>query len=112
MSQQLAKQLAGGCSSHEQQLNAYVRACVDPAYAYFLAKFDNDLKPAMQVFKAAHYFSPVTASELKPTTSDLDILQSLSFLTSGDITNLKTELPCSCRGDIVNSRPNKVVGKA
>ena len=47
----------------------------------------------MQVFKAARYFSPVTTSELKPTTSDLDILQSLSFLTSGDVTNLKADLP-------------------
>ena len=78
---------------HEQQLNAYARACIDPAYAYFRVKFDNDLQPALQVFKAARYFSPVTTSELKPTTSNLDILQSLSFLTSADITNLKAELP-------------------
>ena len=89
----VAKQLAGGSSSHEQQLNAYATACIDPAYAYFQAKFDNDLKPAMQVFKAARYFSPTTTGELKPVASDLDILHSLSFLTSGDITNLKTELP-------------------
>ena len=88
----VAKQLAGGSTLHEQQLNAYARACIDPAYAYFRAKFDNDLQPALQVFKAARYFSPVSTSELKPTTSDLDILQSLSFLTSGDITNLKAEL--------------------
>ena len=73
-----------------QQLNAYATACIDPAYAYFQAKFDNDLKPAMQVFKAARYFSPTTTGELKPVASVLDILHSLSFL---DITNLKTELP-------------------
>jgi hypothetical protein len=30
---------------------------------------------------------------LKPVASDLDILHSWSFLTSGDITNLKTERP-------------------
>ena len=42
-------------------------------YAYFQAKFDNDLKPAMQVFKAARYFSPTTTGELKPVASDLDI---------------------------------------
>ena len=47
----------------------------------------------MQVFKAARYFSPTTTGELKPVASDLDILHSLSFLTSGDITNLKTEIP-------------------
>ena len=81
----LAKQLAGGNSSHEQQLNAYARACIDPAYAYFHVKFDKDLKPAMQVFKAARYFSPATTGEIKPVVSDLDILQSLSFLTSADI---------------------------
>ena len=89
----LTKQLARGNSSLEQQLNAYARGCIDPAYAYFHAKFDNDLKPAMQVFKAARYFCPATTSELKPVASDLDILQSLSFLTSADITNLKNELP-------------------
>ena len=92
-SKAVAKQLAGGSSSHEQQLNVYARACIDPAYAYFQAKFDNDIKPAMQVFKAARYFSPTTTGELEPVASDLDILHSLSFLTSGDITNLKTKLP-------------------
>ena len=89
----VAEQLAGGSCMHEQQLNAYARTCIDPAYAYFRAKFDNDLQPALQVLRAARYFSPVTTSELKPSTNDLDILQSLSFITSGDITNLKTELP-------------------
>ena len=96
----LTKQLASGNSSLEQQLNAYAKGCIDPAYAYFHAKFDNDLKPAIQVFKAARYFSPATTSELKPDASNLDILQSLSFLTSADITNLKkctSTLPCSCR---------------
>ena len=35
----IAKQLAGGNSSHEQQLNTYARACIDPAFTYFKAKF-------------------------------------------------------------------------
>ena len=110
----VAKQLAGGSSSHEQQLNAYARACIDPAYAYFQAKFDNDLKPAMQVFKAARYFSPTASCELKPVANDLDILRSLSFLTSGDITNLKTELPLYLAAveDISPTVDPTMVGKA
>ena len=41
----LANQLAGGNTSHQQQLRAYTRACIAPAYTYFQTKFDNDLKP-------------------------------------------------------------------
>lgn len=41
----LATKLAGGNSSHQQQLSAYPRACIAPAYTHFQTKFDNDLKP-------------------------------------------------------------------
>ena len=33
------------------------------------------LKPALNAFKAAHYFSPAKCSELKPTATEIDSLQ-------------------------------------
>ena len=54
----VAREIACGNASHEQQLSAYARACVQPAYDYFRSKFDNDLKPALNSFKAARYFHP------------------------------------------------------
>lgn len=39
----VAREIACGNASHEQQLSAYARACVAPAYDYFRSKFDNDL---------------------------------------------------------------------
>ena len=40
----VAKDLANGSSSHEQQLVGYAKLCVEPAYTYFHKKFENDLK--------------------------------------------------------------------
>ena len=51
----VAQLLANGDPTHEQQLTDYAKVCVDPAYMYFRAKFDHDLKPAMDAFKAAQY---------------------------------------------------------
>lgn len=42
----VARQLAGGNSTHEQQLATYAARCVDPAFEYFTTKFDNDVQTA------------------------------------------------------------------
>ena len=43
---------ANGNASHEQQLLDYSKACVLPAYDFFYLKFNNDLKPVLDFFKA------------------------------------------------------------
>ena len=58
----VARQFAGGNAAHEQQLTTYAARCVDPAFEYFSAKFDNDLQTAMQAFKVARFFSTITIS--------------------------------------------------
>ena len=40
----IAKDLSGGDSAREDQLVRYAKACVEPAYSYFKAKFDNELE--------------------------------------------------------------------
>ena len=35
---------------------AYAKACVEPAYSYFQAKFDNDLKPTLLAFISSSIF--------------------------------------------------------
>ena len=90
----VTREEASGNASHEQQLSAYVRSCVQPAYNYFKSKFDNDLKPALNCFKAARYFSPSKCSELRPTVADIDSLRMFPFLDSQPmIDGLKAELP-------------------
>ena len=90
----VAREEAAGNASHEQQLTAYARSCVQPAYSYFKSKFDNDLKHAVACFKAARYFSPSKCSELKPGVADIDSLRLFPFLDSQPVIDgLKAELP-------------------
>ena len=42
--------LSGGDPTREQQLVAYAKACVQPAYSYFESKFDHALRPTLLVF--------------------------------------------------------------
>ena len=72
----------------------YAKDCSEPAYEYFKAKFDNDLKPVVEAFKATHYFSPFKVTQLKPTAAEIDSLRSFPFLDAQHvIDNLKLELP-------------------
>ena len=90
----MAKEVAHGNTAHEQQLKLYAEVCAQPAYDYFKSKFDNDLKPVLDAFKAARYFSPSKFDELKPSVADVDSLRTFSFLDSQTIVDsLKTELP-------------------
>ena len=84
---------AGGNSSHEQRLLDYAEVCVTPAYDYFKAKFDHDLKPALMAFKSAHFFSPSKINTIRPSPSDINDLSVLPFLSSPVIEELKKELP-------------------
>ena len=53
----MAKEQACGNSVHEKQLLDYADTCVKPAYYdYFKVKFNQDLKLAMNAFKAARFF--------------------------------------------------------
>ena len=70
----VVKAEAKGNAAHEQQLINYSKACVQPAYDYFHLKFNNDLKPVLDAFKAAHLFSPSNLHELKPSAADIDCL--------------------------------------
>ena len=71
----MANAEANGNASHEQQLLDYSKACVQPAYNYFYLKFNNDLKPVLDAFKAARLFSPFKFHELKPSATDIDCLK-------------------------------------
>ena len=51
--------VSSGSSVHEKQLLDYADTCVKPAYYYFKLTFEQDLKPAMNTFKAAHFFFSV-----------------------------------------------------
>lgn len=88
----VAKQLSHGNSSNEKQLVTYACTCVQPAFDYFEQKFSNDLKPVVDAFKAARYFSPSKLSELKPTVTDIDQFAHFPFLKP-KIPMLKAELP-------------------
>ena len=58
-------------------------ACLQPAYDYFTSKFLNgdQLQPAVEIFKAARLFNPVTIAEIPPTAAILrDQLRKVHFL--------------------------------
>ena len=42
-------------------------------------KFNNDLKPFLDAFKAAHLFSHFKFHELKPSATDIDFLKAFPF---------------------------------
>ena len=89
----VASQLSQGNTTRENQLIAYGKACCDPAYAFFKAKFDNELHHNVLCFKSARYFSPIKVNELKSSSVDIDTLSIFPFFTPELISNLKRELP-------------------
>ena len=76
------------------KLISYAKACVVPAYDYFRSKFDNDLKPVLDTFKAARLFSPSKFYELRASAADVDASRAFPFLDSPPtIGGLKSEIP-------------------
>ena len=89
----VAKHLAIGNATHKQQLMMYAENCVTPAYLYFQSKFDNELKPVVEAFKATQYMSPSKVNELKPDSSDIDSMRIFPLLDSDCVSTLKSEFP-------------------
>ena len=90
----VAKAEANGNASREQQLLDYSKACVQPAYDHFYLKFNNDLEPVLDAFKAARLISPFKFHELKPSATVIDCLKAFPFLSSQEtIDGLKMEIP-------------------
>ena len=90
----VVKAEAKGNATYEQQLINYSNACVQPAYDYFRLKFNNDLKPVLDAFKAVRLFSPSKFHELKPSAADIDCLKAFPFLNSQPtIDGMKSEIP-------------------
>ena len=76
-----------------QQLVAYAVKCVQPGFAYFKEKFDGELHPLVNCFKAPRMFSPIKMSEMQVDSLHVDELASFPFLNEPTIlTNLKSEL--------------------
>lgn len=89
----IAKRLANTTFPEEHWVR-YAKACVQPGYDYFKSKFDQDLRPVVDAFKAARLFNPARINYLKPDCSTVDTLRAFKFLDSNQILdNLKSELP-------------------
>ena len=57
----------------------YADTYVKPVYDYFKVKFNQDLKLAMNAFKAACFFSPSKINSMQPTPSDISELSVFPF---------------------------------
>ena len=88
---------ANGNASHEQQLADYSKACVQPAYDYFCLKFNNDLKPVLDTFKAVRLFLPFKFHELKQSATDIDCLKAFPFLSLQEklLMDWRWKYPCT-----------------
>ena len=54
----VAERLSQGQSAVQHQLAQYGSSCVKPVFDYFLAKFQHDLKPAVNALKQPVSFGP------------------------------------------------------
>lgn len=86
--------LASENKEAQQRLSHYAVECVKPGYDYFESKFEEELKPAVMIFKAARYFDPHKVLQLKPTCCNIDSLRQFPcFADTSTIEGLKSELP-------------------
>ena len=78
----------------KEQLVQYGSSCAQPVFSYFLTKFQVDLKPAVDAFKAARLFWPQKINDLNPDSEAIDSLRAFPFLQDQVLlSNLKAELP-------------------
>ncbi len=89
----VARNVSGGNQQVQQQLVAYTSDAVQPGLDYLVSIFTGTLKPAMDKFKVAKFFSPYKVIQLQPDGNALDSLQVLPSLDSTTIAKLKEELP-------------------
>ena len=81
-------------STSRNQLIAYAKACVKPAYDCFEKKFNEDLAIPLSMFKCACLFDPTKISDMKPTGPNVETLRLFSLLNNDvKINGLKSELP-------------------
>ena len=71
-------------------------ACIKPAFDFFVTKFEHELKPSVDAFKAAQLFLlPNKVNDLCPDSSSVDSLKAFPFYqNSTHLDHLKAELPC------------------
>ena len=91
--QTVARQIIAGNQHVKQQHIAYGRAAVKPGFDYLSPLLNGNLKPPMEVVKAARLFSLQKVTQLQPDATTLDGLQVLPFVNSTGVGKLKTELP-------------------
>ena len=89
-------------------LEQQAKACVQPAIAWFLRKFNVQLYNTVSVFKAAKYMCPVSVQWLKPIQQSV-----FPFLHDDDgiINGLKAELPAylaATEDMVINTEERKV----
>lgn len=90
----VAERLSQGQITIQQQLVQYGLSCVQPVFDYFLAKFQHDLKPAVNAFRAARLFWPHKVNDLSPDAGTVDSIKAFPFFQdSALLSNLKAELP-------------------
>ena len=89
----ISQSIAAGNAVIQQQWLQHGLGCVKPGLDYFLAKYVDDTKAPLNVFKAARYFSPPKAFEMQLSASSVDSLKVIPFLDNPQvITSLKEEL--------------------
>ena len=75
----VAERISQGQNTNKQQLVSYGVACIKPAFDYFVTKFEHELKPAVDAFKAAQLFLPNKVNDLCPDSSSVDSLKAFPF---------------------------------
>ena len=78
----------------KQQLLAYSKQCIKPAYQYYSDCLQGCLKEPLAAFKAARLFVPQKVQEMLPDANSIDSLTAFPFLNCpSTLENLKQELP-------------------
>ena len=81
-------------SYSKQQLLAYSKQCIQPAYQYYTDRIYGCLKEPLAAFKAACLFVPQRIQELQPDANTIDSLVAFPFLNNPTVLDhLKQELP-------------------
>ena len=86
--------LSGTNTTLSVQLCDYAHKCVQPGLDYCKRQLDTNLKVPLTAFKSCQLFMPHKAHEMQLTATSLDAFpESIPFITSKDLKNLKVELP-------------------
>ena len=90
----VSQRIAQAHSYSKQQLLAYSKQCIQPAYQYYTDRIYGCLKEPLAAFKAARLFVPQRIQELQPDANTIDSLVAFPFLNNPTVLDhLKQELP-------------------